>query len=132
MTQEQFQKDCENLPVAATYIVGPTLSGMTRTTYAPLYGVVIVEEDDMPCNPFQKSRHWAGIDIAVSEEVATRIAEQYSGLVRECPYCQESDPRYYVRFKDFATATQFVYDRAFNGLWKEVGSCETETTESMS
>lgn len=130
MINEQFKKECDALPVAATHVVGPSRSGRTRTVYAPLHGIVIVEEDDMPYNQFQKSRNWAWIDIAASQELATRIAGQYAGTVRECPYCDESDPRFYVEVADFETAAQFVFDRAFNGLWKEVGSCET--TESMS
>lgn len=120
MTYDEYLDIMRTLPIQGTYPVGGRSSGRTRTIYKPLYGMTIVEEVDMPRNPFAPQRYWAWIDIAVPKGVAEKIAKQYNGVVIECPYCNQDDLRYYVQVDNFKTAARFAWDRKFAGLWQDV------------
>jgi hypothetical protein len=120
MTYDEYLEIMRTLPVRGTYNVGGRSSGRIRTIYEPLYGITIVEEENMPLSMFRPSTSWVWIDIAVSKDVAEVIAKHYNGIAIECPYCEQDDMRYYVQVDTFKTAAQFAWDRKFAGLWQDV------------
>ena len=139
-TLEQFAERMSAVEMDKQYVVGRACYGHTRSIFMFEGQCCHLESsgyrttpEKSPLLPIVKALFIMGAEpkdewhtqwCASGEERAKRISKHYGGTYDEAPYTDE--PWFYLRFSEFESLMEFVYDRHTGEFEKLFGNLEDQ------